>query len=55
MRGTAITGGETHHLKKGDVIIVPNGTPHQFIETSNPFLYFIVKPISNLHLLRGEL
>jgi mannose-6-phosphate isomerase-like protein (cupin superfamily) len=47
MRGTAITGGETHHLKKGDVIIVPNGTPHQFIETSNPFLYFIVKPISN--------
>jgi glc operon protein GlcG len=47
MRGTSITGGETHHLKKGDVIIVPNGTPHQFIETSNPFLYFIVKPISN--------
>jgi glc operon protein GlcG len=47
VRGTSITGGETHHLKKGDVIIVPNGTPHQFIETSNPFLYFIVKPISN--------
>jgi mannose-6-phosphate isomerase-like protein (cupin superfamily) len=47
MRGTSITGGETHHLKKGDVIIVPNGTPHQFTETSNPFLYFIVKPIAN--------
>ena len=47
MRGTSITGGETHHLKKGDVIIVPNGTPHQFTETSSPFLYFIVKPISN--------
>jgi mannose-6-phosphate isomerase-like protein (cupin superfamily) len=47
MRGTSITGGEAHHLKKGDVIVVPNGTPHQFIETSNPFLYFIVKPISN--------
>jgi mannose-6-phosphate isomerase-like protein (cupin superfamily) len=47
MRGTSITGGETHHLKKGDVIVVPNGTPHQFAETSNPFLYFIVKPISN--------
>jgi mannose-6-phosphate isomerase-like protein (cupin superfamily) len=47
MRGTSITGGETHHLKKGDVIVVPNGTPHQFIETSNPFLYFIVKPISD--------
>jgi mannose-6-phosphate isomerase-like protein (cupin superfamily) len=47
MRGTSITGGDTHHLKKGDVIVVPNGTPHQFTETSNPFLYFIVKPISN--------
>jgi mannose-6-phosphate isomerase-like protein (cupin superfamily) len=47
MRATSITGGEAHHLKKGDVLIVPNGTPHQFIETSNPFLYFIVKPISN--------
>src|SRR5882762_9361185 len=46
LRGTSITGGNTHHLKKGDVIIVPNGTPHQFTETSNPFLYFIVKPIS---------
>jgi len=46
LRGTSITGGDTHHLKKGDVIIVPNGTPHQFTETSNPFLYFIVKPIS---------
>ena len=47
LRGTSITGGDTHHLKKGDVIIVPNGTPHQFTETSNPFLYFIVKPISD--------
>src|SRR6266404_913208 len=47
MRGASITGGYTHHLKKGDVIIVPNGTPHQFTETSNPFLYFIVKPISD--------
>jgi glc operon protein GlcG len=47
MRGTSITGGKTHHLKKGDVIVVPNGTPHQFTETSNPFLYFIVKPIAN--------
>jgi hypothetical protein len=27
LRGTSITGGETHHLKKGDVIVVPNGTP----------------------------
>jgi len=45
LRGTSITGGVTHHLKKGDVIIVPAGLPHQFTETSNPFLYFTVKPI----------
>ncbi len=43
--GTTITGGVTHHLKKGDVIIVPAGLPHQFTEVSHPFLYFIVKPI----------
>src|ERR1700744_2398942 len=26
--GESIEGGEEHHLKKGDVIIVPAGTPH---------------------------
>ncbi len=45
LRGTSINGGETHHLKKGDVVVVPNSTPHQFTEVSNPFLYFVVKPI----------
>lgn len=45
LRGSSITGGETRKLAKGDVIIVPPGTPHQFTEVSNPFLYFTVKPI----------
>ncbi|MGD0017113.1 MAG: cupin domain-containing protein [Verrucomicrobiia bacterium] len=45
LRGTSIIDGVTHHLKKGDVIIVPAGLPHQFTEASNPFLYFTVKPI----------
>jgi mannose-6-phosphate isomerase-like protein (cupin superfamily) len=45
LRGTKITGGVTHHLKKGDVIVVPAGLPHQFTEVSNPFLYLTVKPI----------
>jgi mannose-6-phosphate isomerase-like protein (cupin superfamily) len=40
---TSITGGTEHHLSKGDVIIIPHGTAHQFIEVSNPFLYFVVK------------
>lgn len=43
IRGTEIKGGEPHHLTKGDVIIIPNGVPHQFTEVSGTFLYFVVK------------
>ena len=43
LRGTAINGGETQQLKKGDVIIIPAGVPHWFKEVSNPFLYYVVK------------
>ena len=32
MRATAIQGGETHHLSKGDVITIPAKTPHWFKE-----------------------
>jgi glc operon protein GlcG len=45
IRGTAIAGGQTHQLKKGDVVILPEGVPHWFKETTNPLLYFVVKPI----------
>lgn len=43
LRGTAIIGGDTRQLKKGDVIIVPAGVPHWFKEVTNPFLYYVVK------------
>jgi glc operon protein GlcG len=43
LRGTSITGGETRKIAKGDVIIVPHGVPHQFLEVTNPFLYYVVK------------
>jgi quercetin dioxygenase-like cupin family protein len=43
IRGASIRDGLTRRLAKGDVIIVPKGTPHQFAETSNPFLYYVVK------------
>lgn len=43
IRGREIEGGETHQLKKGDVIIVPAGVPHWFKEVSDPFLYYVVK------------
>ena len=47
LRGTSIEGGETFHLKKGDVIIVPKGTPHQYTEVNGPFDYFVVKATSS--------
>ena len=43
LRGSAIAGGETRQLKKGDVMIVPAGVPHWFKEVTNPFLYYVVK------------
>lgn len=42
-RGASIDGGETRQLKKGDVLIVPNGTPHWFKRVDGAFLYYVVK------------
>ena len=41
--GTDIKGGETHHLTKGDVIVVPAGTPHWFKEVKPTVSYYVVK------------
>jgi len=43
LRGTGIRNGQTRQIAKGDVIVVPNGVPHQFLEVTNPFLYYVVK------------
>jgi len=43
--GSEIKGGETHHLTKGDVVVVPAGTPHWFKEVPGQFSYFVVKAI----------
>jgi uncharacterized protein GlcG (DUF336 family)/quercetin dioxygenase-like cupin family protein len=43
IRGSSIKGGETRQIAKGDVIILPHGVPHQFLEVTNPFLYYVVK------------
>lgn len=43
MRGDSIQGGQTRQLAKGDVVIIPAGTPHWFKESTNPFLYYVVK------------
>ena len=45
VEGTArvVAGPATHDLAEGDVLVIPNGVPHQFIDVSEPFLYFVAK------------
>jgi quercetin dioxygenase-like cupin family protein len=43
LRGPSVKGGESHKLQKGDVIVIPRGTPHHFTEVTGPFNYFVVK------------
>ena len=43
VRGRSIEQGERRKLAKGDVLIVPNGTPHWFQEVRGPFTYYVVK------------
>ena len=43
IRGTTVNGGETRTIAKGDVVIVPAGTPHWFKEVNGPVLYYVVK------------
>ena len=45
LRGTSIQGGETHHLTKGDVIVIPAGIPHWFKEVPQAIQYLTVKSI----------
>jgi quercetin dioxygenase-like cupin family protein len=41
--GKEIQGGESHRLVKGDVVVVPAGTPHWFKEVPSAVSYFVVK------------
>ena len=43
IRGSAIQGGETRRIGKGDVITVPAATPHWFKGLSGPISYYTVK------------
>ena len=43
VRGNTIRGGETRTLAPGDVVIVPNGTPHWFKDVTGPLTYYVVK------------
>ena len=41
--GSDIQGGQTHHLSKGDVMVIPAGTPHWFKEVPQSISYYVVK------------
>ncbi|MEP6533961.1 MAG: cupin domain-containing protein [Bryobacteraceae bacterium] len=41
--GSDIKGGETHHLTKGDVVVIPAGVPHWFKEVPHSVSYYVVK------------
>ncbi len=41
--GDDIQGGETHHLVKGDVMVIAAGTPHWFKEVPTTVSYYVVK------------
>jgi uncharacterized protein GlcG (DUF336 family)/mannose-6-phosphate isomerase-like protein (cupin superfamily) len=43
LRGSGIRGGDTRRIVKGDVLIVPKGTPHWFQQVTSPFNYYVVK------------
>ena len=44
---TVVTGSNgdavTYDVRAGDVLVIPEGVPHQFTAASDPFLYFVVK------------
>ena len=43
LRGSAIVGGESRRVVKGDVIVIPAGVPHMFTEVQGPLDYYVVK------------
>jgi mannose-6-phosphate isomerase-like protein (cupin superfamily) len=49
IRGSGIHGGQSHTLSKGDVIVIPKGTPHWFKEVPELVVYFVVKAVT-LHV-----
>jgi glc operon protein GlcG len=43
IRGPRIEGGTARVLSPGEVVVVPNGTPHWFESVPGPFVYYVVK------------
>jgi glc operon protein GlcG len=43
IRGPRIEGGTQRMLVAGEIVVVPNGTPHWFEAVPGPFVYYVVK------------
>jgi uncharacterized protein GlcG (DUF336 family)/quercetin dioxygenase-like cupin family protein len=43
IRGRESKGGDSRMITKGDVVVIPNGTPHWFKEVKGPIKYYVVK------------
>jgi len=43
IRGHGLEGGTSRRLGRGDVVVVPAGTPHWFESVEGPLLYYVVK------------
>jgi uncharacterized protein GlcG (DUF336 family)/quercetin dioxygenase-like cupin family protein len=43
IRGASVDGGTVRTLAKGDVIVVPKGTPHWFKDVNGALNYYVVK------------
>ena len=41
-RGPRLDGGVSHHLVKGDVIVIPAGTTHWYKDVTKPVSYYSV-------------
>src|SRR3954454_16670203 len=46
LRAAAVDGGERRDLRPGVALAITGGLPHQFVDVSQPFLYFVVKVAS---------
>jgi mannose-6-phosphate isomerase-like protein (cupin superfamily) len=46
IRGTSITGGVTHNLAAGDVIVIPDSVNHWWKEIHTPVVYFTMKEVT---------
>jgi mannose-6-phosphate isomerase-like protein (cupin superfamily) len=47
VRAASVTGGQTHHLTKGDVITIPANTPHWFKEIPSGTIAYYAVNIQN--------